>query len=257
MRFGIVGLGRIGGGVSLHALEKGHQVVGYNRSPNPTRVLAEEGVEPAFSLGELVRELDPPRFVLIYVPHGEPTDKTVAELKGLLRRGDLVADGGNSHWKDSVRHHDALKANGIAFLDVGTSGGVEGARRGACFMVGGKAVVLPTDVAEAGAVEAAAEAVERQLGPIDAWVDNAMISVFSRLSRWRPGNPSVRKVIITDRDKAYLWPPPLRRQICWAHLIRDFQAMVDQGARAVLSAKNYCAAPTTCSLGGTASGTGP
>ena len=137
MKFGIVGLGRIGGALALQALEKGHQVVGYNRSPEDTRALAKEGLEPSFSLGELVRKLDLPRLIFIYVPHGEPTDKTIAELKGLLQRGDVVADGGNSHWKDSVRHHDELKATGIAFLDVGTSGGVEGARHGACFMVGG------------------------------------------------------------------------------------------------------------------------
>jgi 6-phosphogluconate dehydrogenase len=137
MKFGIVGLGRIGGAVALHALEKGHQVVGYNRSPEATRTLAKEGLEPAFSLSELVRHLDPPRFLISYVPHGEPTDKIVTQLKGLLRPGDIAADGGNSHWKDSVRHYEELKPSGVAFLDVGTSGGVEGARRGACFMVGG------------------------------------------------------------------------------------------------------------------------
>jgi 6-phosphogluconate dehydrogenase len=72
------------------------------------------------------------------VPHGEPTDQIITSLKDRLQKGDLVADGGNSHWKDSVRHYEELRSKGIAFLDVGTSGGTEGARHGACFMVGGE-----------------------------------------------------------------------------------------------------------------------
>jgi 6-phosphogluconate dehydrogenase len=139
MKFGIIGLGRIGGGLALQSLEKGQQVVGYNRSEEATKALAKDGLEPAFSLAELVRKLEPPRILFIYVPHGEPTDKTVAELKRLLKPGDIVVDGGNSHWKESVRHYEELKSAGISFLDVGTSGGVSGARQGACFMAGGDA----------------------------------------------------------------------------------------------------------------------
>jgi 6-phosphogluconate dehydrogenase len=137
MRFGIIGLGRIGGGLARQALEKGHQPVGYNRSPDKARSLAKEGLEPAYSLEELVKKLALPRFIFVYVPHGQPTDKMVEELKSLLAKGDIVLDGGNSHWKDSPRHHKELGAHGIEFLDVGTSGGLEGARQGACFMVGG------------------------------------------------------------------------------------------------------------------------
>jgi 6-phosphogluconate dehydrogenase len=137
MRFGIIGLGRMGGGLARQAIEKGHQVVGYNRRPEATRTLLADGMDPAFSLDELVGKLEPPRVLLIYVPHGDATNTTVAELQGLLQGGDIVCDGGNSHWKDSVRRYDELKPARIAFLDVGTSGGVEGARRGACFMVGG------------------------------------------------------------------------------------------------------------------------
>lgn len=137
MRFGIVGLGRIGGDLGLHAIEKGHHVVGYNRSPERTRELAKAGFEPAFSLDELTSKLEPPRAIFVYVPHGGPTESVITELGRRLQRGDLVADGGNSHWRASVRHYEELKARGIAFLDVGTSGGVDGARHGACFMVGG------------------------------------------------------------------------------------------------------------------------
>src|SRR5688572_24569818 len=139
MQFGIVGLGRIGGSLALQALEKGHQVVGYNRSPEATRALAKEGLEPASSLDELVRKLATPRIILVYVPHGEPTSQVVADLKERLTAKDVVIDGGNSHWRASIRHHKELKAAGIGFLDVGTSGGVVGARHGACFMVGGDA----------------------------------------------------------------------------------------------------------------------
>ncbi len=139
MKFGIVGLGRIGEGLALHALERGHQVVGYNRSPEPTRALAGRGLEPAYSLDELVQKLRAPRVVFVYVPQGKPTDQVVGDLKERLSRDDLVIDGGNSHWKDSARNYSSLKEAGIRFLDLGTSGGVEGARHGACFMAGGDA----------------------------------------------------------------------------------------------------------------------
>ena len=139
MDVGIVGLGRMGGNLARLAMEKGHRVVGYNQDTQRTQELAKEGLDPTLSLGELVRKLEPPRRILIYVPHGTPTEDTIMELKGLLQRGDVVADGGNSHWQDSVRHHEELKASGLAFLDVGTSGGIDGARTGACFMVGGDA----------------------------------------------------------------------------------------------------------------------
>src|SRR5687768_7647077 len=109
MRFGIVGLGRIGGSLARQALEKGHQVFGYNRSPDPTRALAKEGLQPAYSPDELVSQLKPPRVILVYVPHGKPTDEAVDDLKGRLTRGDVVIDGGNSHWKDSARRYEELK----------------------------------------------------------------------------------------------------------------------------------------------------
>src|SRR5687768_13898475 len=119
MRFGVVGLGRIGGGLGTQALEKGHQVVGYNRSPGATRALAKAGLEPAFSLDELVKKLDPPRVVLVYVPHGKATDQVVTDLKTRLAKDDVVIDGGNSHWRDSVRHYEELREAGRQFLDVG------------------------------------------------------------------------------------------------------------------------------------------
>jgi 6-phosphogluconate dehydrogenase len=138
MRFGIIGLGRIGGALARQALEKGFEVVGNNRSREPTAELAKKGLIPAYSLDELVQKLKPPRIVLIYVPHGKPTDEVIFNLRNRFGQGDLVIDGGNSHWRDSVRRHKALRDAGIQFLDVGTSGGVSGARHGACFMAGGE-----------------------------------------------------------------------------------------------------------------------
>jgi 6-phosphogluconate dehydrogenase len=139
MQFGIIGLGRIGSSLALQAVDKGHQVVGYNRSPERTRELATQGVEPCFSLEKLAGKLHAPRIVFLYVPHGKPTDELLGHLKTHLGKGDVIIDGGNSHWKDSMRHYEELKESGLQFLDVGTSGGVEGARRGACFMAGGDA----------------------------------------------------------------------------------------------------------------------
>lgn len=137
MEFGIVGLGRMGANLSLQALGKGHRVVGYNRSEGAIRELAGEGLIPARSLEELVSKLRPPRMVLVYVPHGPATEEVCRSLRPLLEAGDLVADGGNSHWHDSQRRHAFFAEANISFLDVGTSGGIAGARHGACFMVGG------------------------------------------------------------------------------------------------------------------------
>lgn len=137
MRFGIVGLGRIGANLARRALERRHEVVGFNRSPEKTRALAREGVLPVFSIGELAAGLRPPRVVFVYVPHGAATEQVCGALRSSLDPGDLVADGGNSHWMDSQRRHTSFADSAINFLDVGTSGGVSGARTGPCFMVGG------------------------------------------------------------------------------------------------------------------------
>lgn len=139
MRFGIIGLGEMGGNLGLQAIGKGHSVVGFDANSERVKSLAHQGIDSAFSLDELLHKLDQPRLVLLYLPHGRPLDTTVQELRDRMEPGDMVADGGNTHWKESIRHYENLKSGGVAFLDVGTSGGVEGARNGACFMVGGDA----------------------------------------------------------------------------------------------------------------------
>jgi 6-phosphogluconate dehydrogenase len=133
VRVGIVGLGRMGGNLALAAMERGYEVVGFDARSSAHL----DRLEPAASLHDLVERLPPPRIVLLYVPHGEPTERVCDELGRLLSAGDIVVDGGNSHWEDSRRRYAELAHRGIRFLDVGTSGGVSGARHGACFMAGG------------------------------------------------------------------------------------------------------------------------
>ncbi|HEX2028114.1 MAG TPA: decarboxylating 6-phosphogluconate dehydrogenase [Nitriliruptorales bacterium] len=142
MRVGIVGLGRMGAALSRQALASGHDVVGYSIDVSEARALEPDGLVPATSLDDLVGQLRPPRVVLLYVPHGPPVHRTVEGLAGLLDPGDIVADGGNSLWTDAEDHHRRLADLGVHFLDIGTSGGISGARHGACFMVGGDAAVF-------------------------------------------------------------------------------------------------------------------
>lgn len=137
MRFGIIGLGRMGANIARAAIEHGHEVVGQDRDEQTLSELAAEGLEPARTVEDLVLALDPPRAVFVYVPHGAPTEQICRRLRELLAPGDVAVDGGNSHWEDSQRRHAELAARGIRFLDLGTSGGVWGARHGACFMAGG------------------------------------------------------------------------------------------------------------------------
>jgi 6-phosphogluconate dehydrogenase len=137
VRFGIVGLGRMGANIARHAMEKGHQVVGFDPSEQARASLGGDGVEPVGSLEELAAALPAPRTIFLYVPHGSVTDQVTTELLGLLTEGDILVDGGNSHWMDSARRQATFAEKQIRFVDMGTSGGIEGARTGACFMVGG------------------------------------------------------------------------------------------------------------------------
>jgi 6-phosphogluconate dehydrogenase len=139
MRFGIIGLGRMGANIARAAIEHGHEVVGHDNDEQAMADVAAEGVEPVRSVGDLAGALPAPRAVFLYVPHGEPTEAACRDLRALLAPGDIVVDGGNSHWEDSQRRHAAFAERRIRFLDMGTSGGVWGARHGACFMAGGDA----------------------------------------------------------------------------------------------------------------------
>jgi 6-phosphogluconate dehydrogenase len=138
MEIAIVGLGKMGGNMARRLLRAGHRVVGYNRSPEPTQVLkVEEGLEAAFELDEVVTKLTSPRAVWVMVPAGGPTESTINALADLMSAGDIIIDGGNSNYKDSMRRAAALKEKGLQFVDVGTSGGVWGLAEGYSMMVGG------------------------------------------------------------------------------------------------------------------------
>jgi 6-phosphogluconate dehydrogenase len=136
MKLGIMGLGKMGGNLALLAKEKGIAVVGKSRSAKPH--LERKGVKVVDGYGPFVDFLDQPRVIYISVPAGPTVDKVLEGLVPHLDAGDVVIDGGNSFYLDSVRREEDLSDLGIFFLDCGTSGGVEGARKGACFMVGGR-----------------------------------------------------------------------------------------------------------------------
>ncbi|HEV58076.1 MAG TPA: decarboxylating 6-phosphogluconate dehydrogenase [Phycisphaerales bacterium] len=138
MDIAMIGLGKMGANMARRLLRGGHRVVGYNRSPEATQALtAETGLDPAFSLEEVVEKLSPPRAVWVMVPAGDPTERTVDALAALLSPGDIIVDGGNSNYKDTMRRAAALKERGLHFVDVGTSGGIWGLAEGYSMMVGG------------------------------------------------------------------------------------------------------------------------
>jgi 6-phosphogluconate dehydrogenase len=137
MQIGMVGLGRMGMNMALRLLRNRHAVVGYNRSPGKTRELVKKGARGAYSLEELVSALKPPRFVWLMIPAGKPVDDMIDRLKGLLRKGDTIVEGGNSFYGDDLRHESMLRPLGINYLDVGVSGGVWGLKVGYCMMAGG------------------------------------------------------------------------------------------------------------------------
>jgi 6-phosphogluconate dehydrogenase len=135
--FGVVGLGRIGGGLALQALQKGMRVVGFTLGGARPELLA-AGLQEVADLAGFREALAPPRPVFLYIHAGPAVDQTLDRLAAVLEPGDIVVDGGNSYWGDSIRRHSRTRERGIHFVDLGTSGGVEGALHGACFMAGGE-----------------------------------------------------------------------------------------------------------------------
>jgi len=137
MKLAILGLGKMGYNLTLNLLSHQHEVVAYDVEPKRAQELGREGALPAESVEDAIAKLDAPRVVWLMVPAGEIVDQLVDRLANLLSPGDMVIDGGNSHYKQSVERYGRLKEKGIHFLDAGTSGGMEGARHGACMMIGG------------------------------------------------------------------------------------------------------------------------
>jgi len=137
MQLGMIGLGRMGMNMARRLVEAGHDVTGYSVNPAEVEKAASYGIRGSGSLKELVRSLEPPRTCWIMVPAGRPVDQTVDGLAGLLDAGDTVVDGGNSFYKDAGPRAERLAARGVAFLDVGVSGGIWGRTEGYCQMIGG------------------------------------------------------------------------------------------------------------------------
>lgn len=136
MRIGYVGLGRMGLNMVLRLTEQGIEVVAWNRSPEPRERAAEGGAIAVEEIEDLIGKLDEPRFVWLMLPAGDLVDEFIEKLMPKLASGDLIVDGGNSFYKDSMRRAQTLGAVGIHFADVGVSGGPRGAREGACLMIG-------------------------------------------------------------------------------------------------------------------------
>lgn len=142
MELGMIGLGRMGANMTRRLLRGGHRVVGFDPRPEVVKELEGEGAGGATSLAELVGQLKPPRTIWLMVPAGQITEETIRSLAGLLSAGDTVIDGGNSNYKDSQHRAEALKAKGLHFMDVGTSGGIWGLAEGYCLMIGGEQEVV-------------------------------------------------------------------------------------------------------------------
>ncbi len=137
MKIGFIGLGRMGFNIVLNLKDHKIKAVAYNKSPEPIKEIKKKKIEVAFSIEELMKKLPKQKIIWIMVTAGKPVDLVIEQLLPYLSKGDIVIDGGNSFYKDSVRRYNYLKNKKINFLDIGTSGGLSGARNGACLTVGG------------------------------------------------------------------------------------------------------------------------
>jgi len=142
MELAIVGLGKMGLNMSTRLVRGGHRVIGYARTAATVDEAVKLGAEGAHSLEEVVHQLNAPRIIWLMIPAGKVTDDTIEKLSTLLEAGDTIIDGGNSNYKESVRHAAMLEPNGIEFVDCGTSGGIWGITEGYSLMIGGKREVV-------------------------------------------------------------------------------------------------------------------
>jgi 6-phosphogluconate dehydrogenase len=135
----MIGLGRMGGNIVRRLMRHGHECVAYDLAPDAVAKLAAEGAAGAADLKDFVAKLRQPRIAWVMVPAGEPTETMVTKLGELMAPGDIIIDGGNSYFKDDARRARTLAAQGLHYVDIGTSGGVWGLERGYCMMIGGPA----------------------------------------------------------------------------------------------------------------------
>jgi 6-phosphogluconate dehydrogenase len=142
MQLGLIGLGRMGSGMTLRLLQGGHQVMVYDRVPQAGAALAGKGATVTDSLEDLGQKLKAPRIVWLMIPAGPPVDDAIQHLSGTLSPGDVIVDGGNSNYKDSIRRAEELRSQQLEFLDVGVSGGIWGLKVGFNLMIGGNQAVF-------------------------------------------------------------------------------------------------------------------
>ncbi len=136
MKIGLVGLGKMGLNLGQNMLHHGHQVVAFDVNADAVEQMTGFGATGVHTYDDLVRNLDSPKVIWLMIPHAV-VDSALAEISPILTKGDIVIEAGNSHYKESVRRYKQLREIGVHFMDVGTSGGMEGARHGACYMIGG------------------------------------------------------------------------------------------------------------------------
>ncbi|PKM65849.1 MAG: 6-phosphogluconate dehydrogenase (decarboxylating) [Firmicutes bacterium HGW-Firmicutes-2] len=144
MKIGLIGLGKMGYNLALNMRDKGLDIGVYNRSKEPREEIKNEGVQTFDTIESLVDALESPKVVWIMVTAGPATEAIIEQVTPLLSPGDIIVDGGNSRFTDTLRRGDALEEKGIYFVDAGTSGGTDGARYGACMMVGGDEKAIAT-----------------------------------------------------------------------------------------------------------------
>ncbi|MCE3243033.1 MAG: 6-phosphogluconate dehydrogenase, decarboxylating, partial [Deltaproteobacteria bacterium] len=137
-----IGLGRMGANMTERLLRGGHKLITYDRSPEAIQRCVDKGALGAHSLADFVKQVSLPRVIWLMVPSGEPVDLTIEQLLPSLLENDIIIDGGNSHYKDSVRRAQKLKQLGIHFVDAGTSGGIWGLQEGYCLMIGGEKAIV-------------------------------------------------------------------------------------------------------------------
>src|SRR5215216_3572340 len=142
MELAMVGLGKMGFNMTTRLIQGGHRVVGFAHTPKSIKAATDIGAVGAETLQDAVNKLISPRIVWLMIPAGNPTFETIEFLTKMLSKGDIVIDGGNSYYKDSVRHAEMLAEKGIEFVDCGTSGGIWGLKEGYSMMIGGKPEVV-------------------------------------------------------------------------------------------------------------------
>lgn len=142
MQLGMIGLGRMGGNIVRRLMRHGHSTVVYDKDAKAVAGLAADGAVGSATLEEFISKLERPRTAWVMLPAGRITEQTIDTVAGVMQEGDVVIDGGNTFWQDDVRRGKALKARGIHYVDVGTSGGVWGLDRGYCMMIGGEKPVV-------------------------------------------------------------------------------------------------------------------